>query len=307
MPLRHTEWSTCCCRRFNRRSSKLRGRLSFSERQGLIAAIRRLPSELFETPAEQGYLSRVLESRVPTAWNHAAIWVEAYDEALSALRPAAVLSTTYTSTVGREPALVAQRNGGHAVYLQHGLSPRCTALCSFTHDLLLMWGPCNARNLTDSGVDPRSIRVTGAVNYDVLSKGRGPERASALPQVGRALKIAFMASRTGGTMVGYEQARQCLLAAATAARQLSGAHLTVKIHPGDRTDMIPGVMRDYPEFCVVQCGSSHDAIVQSDLVIVVSSTTGLEACVADKPLVVIDVSGDANAVPYASYGAAVPA
>ncbi len=285
--------------------SKLRGRLSAAERQKLSAAIGRLPGELFEESAERAYLSRVLESRVPSAWNHAAIWVEAYDEALAVLRPMAVMSTTYSNIVGRASALVAQRYGGHAVYLQHGLFPRCQAFCSFAHDLLLMWGASDARNLTDFGVDPRAIRITGAVNYDSLAKRRGKDQSTALTQAERPLKIAFMASRTGGMMVGYEQARQCLLAAATATRRLAGAHLTVKVHPGDRTGMIPEVMRDFPEFSVVQSGSSHDTIVESDLVIVVSSTTGLEACVAGKPLVVLEVSDDADAVPYASYGAAL--
>ena len=39
--------------------------------------------------------------------------------------------------------------------------------------------------------------------------------------------------------------------------------------------------------------------------IVVSSTTGLEACVAGKPLIVLEVSDESDAVPYASYGAAM--
>jgi len=64
-------------------------------------------------------------------------------------------------------------------------------------------------------------------------------------------------------------------------------------------------MRQYPQFKVVSGGTSQDVIVESDLVVVVSSTTGLEACVADKPLIVVELVDDPDSVPYASYGAAL--
>ncbi len=69
--------------------------------------------------------------------------------------------------------------------------------------------------------------------------------------------------------------------------------------------MIPEVVREFADVTVLQSGSSQDVILKSDVVIVVSSTTGIEACVADKNLVVLDLFDDPNAVPYAAYGAAV--
>jgi hypothetical protein len=289
------------------RAHRLAG-LSAPERRAVRSALRELPDELFGDEARTGareYLLTVLEPRVLNSWDSAAYWIEAYHEVFSVIRPKAVLSTTYSSPIGRASALAVQRFGGRAVYLQHGLFPRCSAFCSFCHDLLLMWGPNELRNLTDFGVDPQAIRVTGPTIYDQLARRRTGGEGRSLPPLDQPLKVAFMASRTGGLAVSHAQARSCLLAVATAVARSSQAHLTVKVHPGDRTGMIPEVMRDFPQFAVVQSGSAQDAIVDSDVVIVVSSTTGLEACVADKPLIVLDVFDDPNTVPYVGYGAAV--
>lgn len=285
-----------------------RAGLSADQRRAVRSALRALPDELFGGQARSGareYLLTVLEPRVLKAWNNAAYWIEAYHEVFSVIRPKAVLSTTYSSPIGRASALAAQRFGGRAIYLQHGLFPRCSAYCSFCHDLLLMWGPNELRILSDFGVDPRTVRVTGPAIYDQLARRRSGVRVASVPPLGEPLKVAFMASRTGGLMVSRAQSKMCLLAVATAVVRSGQAHLTVKVHPGDQTGMIQEVMRDFPQFAVVQSGSAHKVIVEADVVIVVSSTTGLEACVADKPLIVLDVFDDPNTVPYVGYGAAV--
>lgn len=282
--------------------------LSGSQRRAVRSALRALPDELFRDTSQSGereYLLTVLEPRVLAAWNNAAYWIEAYHEALRALRPAAILSTTYSSPMGRAAALAARQLGARAIYLQHGLFPRRSTFSSFCHDLLLTWGMNDLRNFSDFGVDPQIIRVTGPTIYDGLARRRANGRGSSLPQPGQPLKVAFMASRTGGLSTSHAQSKMCLLAVANAVARLGHAHLTVKPHPGDHTGMIPEVMREFPAFTVVRSGSAHDVIAGSDVVIVVASTTGLEACVADKPLIVLDVFDDPHIVPYAGYGAAV--
>src|SRR5437588_170595 len=84
-----------------------------------------------------------------------------------------------------------------------------------------------------------------------------------------------------------------------------GGKLTVKAHPGDRTGLLPMMLREYPEVKLIKDGGSQEVICNSDLVIVVSSTTGLEACAAGKPLVLLRAPGVPSFVPYCVYGAAL--
>ena len=102
--------------------------------------------------------------------------------------------------------------------------------------------------------------------------------------------------------------RATLEAVAEAARSTPGAHLTVKAHPGDSTTVPEEVMNNYPEFRLVRSGNSQDVIMDSDLVIVVSSTTGYEACLANRPLIVLDLTEMGNhtgRIKYEKYGAAI--
>jgi spore coat polysaccharide biosynthesis predicted glycosyltransferase SpsG len=117
-----------------------------------------------------------------------------------------------------------------------------------------------------------------------------------------------MASRTGGTVSSVAVSRATLQAVAEAAHSTPGAHLTVKVHPGDSTTVPQEVMSSYPEFDLVRSGNSQDVIMDSDLVIVVSSTTGYEACLADRPLIVLDLTGmqdHLGRIEYEKYGAAI--
>jgi len=69
--------------------------------------------------------------------------------------------------------------------------------------------------------------------------------------------------------------------------------------------MIEEILKDYPNVKLIRDGNSQDIILQSDVVITVSSTTGLEACIADKPLIVLETKGLSEYGPYRKYGAAL--
>lgn len=81
--------------------------------------------------------------------------------------------------------------------------------------------------------------------------------------------------------------------------------MTVKLHPGDNTGVVESLLQGYPQVRVARDVNSQETIFQSDVVIVASSTTGLEACIADKPLIVAETSGLSEYGPYREYGAAL--
>ena len=66
--------------------------------------------------------------------------------------------------------------------------------------------------------------------------------------------------------------------------------------------MIESVAPSLPKCTVSPIDDSREVIRQSDVVIVASSVTGLEACVAGKPLIVLHLPGVPEVIPYAKYG-----
>ena len=174
-----------------------------------------------------------------------------------------------------------------------------------TNDLLLLWGQCNFRSLLRGGVDAERMKVVGATIYDDLVPNRAVAGAKDPPSATANLRIALMASRSGGTAVSYGAARQVLTTVMQAVAGIAGAELIVKIHPGDHTGLVERTIRDRAGCTAIKEGDSGDVIRRSDVAIVISSATGMEVCIADKPLVVLRVRGVPDAVPYENYGAAI--
>ncbi len=214
------------------------------------------------------------------------------------------MSTTYSSIVGRAAAIAARDCGAASVYVQHGVFPDCDFFTYFCHDHLLLWGEANRRTMLRNGIPEAQINVVGATIYDELIHRVRARESTRFPRPGEPVHIAYFASRSGGLAVNLATARRCLATVVDAVAQVPNGRLTVKIHPGDKTGMVETQVRECPGVTVQRDGDAQDLIVKCDAAIVVSSTTGLEVCVAGKPLFVLQVPGVPDAGPYEQFGAA---
>jgi hypothetical protein len=273
-----------------------RGLLSPRERWMLARALRRLP--------HLGARRRVLGRLLAELGDEAAFWAEVYSAALARLAPEVVVSTTYSSIPGRAAALAAQALGARAVWIQHGAYPDRLAWSSFCHDLKLVWGDSVRNSLLRFGHDPDSVVATGGTIYDQFVRRIAAEPPRP-PLPAQPLRLLFLASRTAGMVSNEAVSRVTLQAMAEAAKDL-GAELAVKVHPGDQTDVPEQVLGGRPGVRIVRSGSSQALILESDIIVVVSSTTGYEACLAGRPLVVFNLTGEQDFVDYVRLGAALP-
>ena len=255
-----------------------------------------LSGKSFLIPAMVEKLSSLLEE--------SAFWLDSFLEAYNALRPRCVVSTTYSSTVGRAAALAARARNASSAFVQHGMFPDHDVFTNFCNDSLFVWGNANRQTMLRNGIADSRIKVVGAAIYDDLIRRERLNGPIRFPRAGEPLKVAYMASRTGGQVVSFSIARLQLMTVARAVSEIPNGQLTVKMHPGDNSRMIETFLQDCPGVRLIRDGSSQDVILQTDVVIVASSTTGLEACIADKPLVVLETKGLFEYNPYRKYGAA---
>jgi hypothetical protein len=274
----------------------------------LDASLVQMPDKLFMGTGDisnRPYLQRAIQRHLTATLEQAAYWLNALSQAMSRIRPSCVVSTSYSSMPGRAAAVACRAQGGTSVYLQHGLFPDRSFFARFCNDVLLLWGESNRRFMVDQGIDDQRIHVIGATICDGLVRQLAASKSRAMPSAGEPLVIGFMASRTDGAALGYSAAKLCLEAASRATKEFPGSRLLVKIHPGDKTKMVHRLAGGLDYCTLVEGGNSQDVICQSDIVIVASSTTGLEACIADKPLIVLKPKGVPAFGPYAEYEAAI--
>ena len=271
----------------------------------LLAKIEALPDDFFDRAsgaAGRRYILPTMRRVLSESLSESFFWTRAFEDAFSSLGPELVVSTTFASPYGRAAALTARRYGSDTAYVQHGVSPLKGYDTSVCQESMLVWGNAVKRSLSDGGVADDSVHVVGAAKLDDLAQ-RGALTSDPLPPPGRPLRIVYMASRTAGSFVSASAARLAFAAIAGACDLIPHAVLTVKLHPADHTGLIPQWLSDHPSVVLETSKSAQQLILDNDLVVVVSSTTGLEACVARRPLVCLRIPGLSVDDFYSDYGA----
>lgn len=285
-----------------------RGQLTRAERAQFTAAVERLPADFWGERADlpaPGRLTayrRWVTARLVDALDQAAWWTVAYGRALDRLRPRVLVSTSYSSIHGYSGALAARARGIRTVYVQHGLYPWGAVHTLFAQQTKCVWGEFERRLLTEHGHAAESIHVTGSPLYDDLSAATA-DADLPLPK-DRPLRVVYFASHPRR----YEHPdleRTSHLAVARAAVEHGRMELRVKLHPGDHSPIAQQVAAEFPGYRVQRHGDSRELTRWADLAVVVSSTTGNEACVLGKPLIVLNLEQIRLHVEFVRYGAAL--
>jgi UDP-N-acetylglucosamine 2-epimerase len=196
---------------------------------------------------------------------------------------------------------VAKSRGVQSVYVQHGVVVPRHVYASFMNDMLCFWGNYEESGFTSLGVQPQAIHVTGSPLYDSLAM----RARQVQPRADGSVRIVMFASRSGGAHTSLDVARTTIAAVAGLAAVIDNAEVIIKAHPADNTQIPEEAIRKLPRVRLVRTGSSQDLVLNADIVVVVSSTTGFEACVADKPLIVLNFTDEEMPLGFAASGAAI--
>jgi hypothetical protein len=276
-----------------------------TRRKRLESALARVPhSALGLSDGEltfRRYLEEVAANSILNAGRSAIPMATQFSMAMAALRPDVVVSTNHSGMQDRLCVQAAHQVGAHAVFVQHGVLSPHRLNADFAHETQLFWGDKERDNQERWGESTAGARVIGSLKHEALGADEDPAR-----ELGAPLRVLFFASRTGGMVVGSAAARIALEVVASAVRASDDAVLTVKTHPNDRTGLAQQVLGGAPGVSVVTDGSAAALVRKHDVVIVMSSTTGYDACLLERPLIVFGGSA-VDEGGYLGYGAALPA
>ena len=235
----------------------------------------------------------------------AAEWAERIHDMVQRLKPRAIVSTTYAGIFGRVLALAAAADGVPAAYIQHGILGEGPFLSHFPYERLLLWGENIVRAYHARGIPLEHMRVVGSPLYDVTTVAHGRSNPAEISSERSATRVLLLASRPGGSVVNATLFERILRATAAAALSKPERSLVVKLHPADHTGIAQRLFGKHERVRVVEKGNVADLLKECDVAIVTSSTTGLEACMFDKPLIEFDPTGTQPMIDYAKYGAAI--
>ncbi len=174
-------------------------------------------------------------------------------------------------------------------------------------DRTAVYGPYHKDLLTEASAYPKeSVVVTGQPRYDVLhSAERMYDRSHIVRELGleRDQRLLLWATQTHG-LPGHENEinRDTVYEAVT---HLKDVQLVIKLHPGEdqRASLYRGDPRIQP---VIAAGDAdtYALLYACDLMLTRHSTTAAEAVVLDKPVILLNLSGEPDPVEFVREGVA---
>lgn len=160
---------------------------------------------------------------------------------------------------------------------------------------------CNyaKKNIERRGLDPDSIVITGQPAFDRLLAFKNISKDKLCNELGiNAQKpiISFMSQP-------IESRESVLRSIIEAMKKHNDKQLIIKLHPNEDGKIQQIILNEMGyQALLIKDIPAPSIIGISDLVITVSSTTGLEAVVMDKPLMSINLTGEPDFIPYNDMG-----
>ncbi len=154
----------------------------------------------------------------------------------------------------------------------------------------------------------KKVVVTGQPRYDPLNKLEGYSKKEFCDKnnISYYKKIILVTTfPVGLEQLSYNRAIfvSTLLKNIT---NLSSVEIIIKPHPREDGNYYSRFLRRGVSFRLLsKRDDTYEALYACDVLITFSSTTGLEAMIMDKPVVVINLTGEPEGIPYVKSGAAI--
>jgi len=224
-----------------------------------------------------------------------------------------------TAKVGLIPTLAIQHGVIHPFHRGYIYDKNEISTDGQTHslycpipDMTALYGEYHRDLLTKtSSYPPDHVTVTGQPRYDILSilikEGSLEAITSKYFQNNGFINILWTTQCHGLTI---KENIQNFNAVFSAVAELDNVNLVIKQHPGEGdiyTDLINKSLKNYSinvQICPTD-SNTLELLYACDLVITKSSTTGLEGVALNKPLIILNLSGDPDPVDYVDQGVAV--
>jgi UDP-N-acetylglucosamine 2-epimerase len=254
-------------------------------------------------------------------------YIETSINLIKSQKPKAVFTVDETSLFARSVIVAAKSNKIPVLGIQHGLiiqdeSFEYTHLNNEIHptltprspycpipDLTFIYGNYTKQVLENFGNYPeKSIKITGQPRYDFLpriNKLFKKEEVYKEFNLDPTKKLVLFTTEA----LESEEAGDLNNTVLKGIKKLENVNLIIKLHPREfeeqyykklakKHNLTSKVIRDYNTFKLLHA---------CDAVIVMHSTVGLEAAMIDKPIVMVNISGNPDVVQYVKDGIAVGA
>ncbi|MCD1259532.1 hypothetical protein B5M42_011890 [Paenibacillus athensensis] len=198
-----------------------------------------------------------------------------------------------------------------SIILQHGTPNRYSrhAFVPFEGNLFAAWGEFTRDFLIREGMNPHQIVLTGGIPFDA-SMNKKPQREELARELRLDLNKQWILFTTQGPGAGNrptpEEIHHSIAETAQFFGASRGCQLLLQIHPGQQIDEIQAIVDEVASDAIVMKYRDTEQLIAScDRMMTFFSTTALDAIIMGKPLLLINLSGEEEFLPFVRMDAAL--
>lgn len=179
-------------------------------------------------------------------------------------------------------------------------------------DKTALYGTYHKELLTNVSAYPKnSVVVTGQPRYDILyhvNEIYNKEQFLKKYNINKNHKIILWTTQCHG--ISDEENKKNFKAMFESFKNITEVTLIIKQHPGEGkkyTKMIKNALKDYNLNTVIppKRSDTYEQLYVCDIMVTKNSTTAMEAVALNKPVIVLNLSGEPDAIEYVEEGVAL--
>ena len=257
---------------------------------------------------------------------YAMLYIELMKRAIETEKPDLILITCECCLLGRAAVVAGKLKGVPTLAIQHGniapyysmeyyhlaeeISDKIGPQYCPIPDKTAVYSPLDKELLLDVGYyPPDSVVVTGSSRYDILNHAdKIYDKTKIYEDLGLDTnkKMVLWTTQTHG--LSLEENIQNISAVYSAIRSLGDIQLVIKLHPGEDQGATLYKKNKLIEPVIVDGkADTHALLYACDLMITRHSTTATEAVALNKPVIILNLSGEPDPVGYVKEGVALGA
>jgi glycosyltransferase involved in cell wall biosynthesis len=158
------------------------------------------------------------------------------------------------------------------------------------------------------GAPADKIFVTGQPRFDLIGLAKTDKR-KIIAELGipENKGIIVLATQPLGTLWTEKDREEFISTVVNALREFPEKQLVIKLHPGEKLEEYQKMLAEMDDNKAIVCQSIdlYGLLRACDILMTVHSTVALEAMILDKPVIILNLAGRPDAMPYAQRGPAL--
>lgn len=175
-------------------------------------------------------------------------------------------------------------------------------------DKMAVWGKISKEHLTNQGINPKKIVITGCPFFDKLEKINIKDDSYKKFGLDKNKKIIILATQAFGDLFSNKEFSNLAYVLIKILKNFPDRQLVIKIHPREKAEMYEKIIQETKaKNAYIIREDIEELINMCEALITIDSTVALQTLLINKPVIITNFLKRYSGFPYVESGATIKA